>query len=986
MLGPKFSWKNTLHLPKTAFPARAIVGDQPNYIQQCTEDLYVRQQSRKLEQTFTLHDGPPYANGDLHLGHALNKILKDIICRSRLPGHRVTWRPGWDCHGLPIELKALQQQSNKSTRNAVDIRAAAKQFATRTVQEQKLAFQKWGIMADWSNGWTTMDKDFEVKQLGVFQAMANQGLIYRGHKPVYWSPSSRTALAEAELEYRDDHVSTAAFVKFPLASASQAFKKQIGMNLETVNAVIWTTLPWTIPANQAIGIHEDIEYVVGRSRAHGRLLVASSRLPIVERHLNHKLSENVTCKGKDIIGTMYSDSAFNRNSLLRPVLHADFVSEASGSGLVHFAPGHGMDEYELCLKRGIPASAPVNEEGRFTAAACHQDPQYLLGKEVLQAGNQAVLRRLRDHGQLLDQHSYTHSYPYDWRTKQPVIVRATEQWFANISEVQDHALKSLQTVQFIPSSSRLRLESFIKTRSEWCISRQRAWGVPIPALYHVDTDEPLLTQSSVHHIISIIKDRGIDAWWSDEELDPAWTPPSIRNSDGSTQYRRGKDTMDVWFDSGSSWTQIEPSGSESSRVADCFIEGTDQHRGWFQSSLLTYVSHQKSSTAPFKTLITHGFTLDQDGRKMSKSIGNVISPNEIMDGSPLPPIKRKIKGRLVEFQEALGADALRLWVASCDFTADVRINQEVLQGIHTMLAKYRVTFKLIIGLLQDFEPKSDVSAEDLSLIHNVVLWRLDRVNMKVQQHFFSFEINRAVSEINRFITNDLSSSYFEWIKDAAYCGTDSERLQIQTTLYQIYCHLQQMLAPITTLLIQEAWHYTPDQCKEHESLPPGLRPWIRPVWREADRAQLTIDIPHVLEARDAIKGVQEIARHEKRMGDSLESCACLEIRSTIARNIFSRYDITQLQTIFGVSGLKVVSDISDFPEIRQAGWSYQGQFEVEGDEICVHVYEPQLAKCPRCWRYAAPEGIGREETLCERCEEVVGDMAETQTSPSSSNR
>lgn len=984
MVGSKIFWKKTLHLPKSSFPARAVIKDRPKYLQQCTDDLYALQRSRELTQTFTLHDGPPYANGKLHLGHALNKILKDIFCRSRLPNHHVRWRPGWDCHGLPIELKALQQQGETFSSNGVGVRTAAKRLASKTIRDQKQAFRKWGIMADWDNAWTTMDKDFEIKQLHVFKEMAARGLIYRRFKPVYWSPSSRTALAEAELEYRDDHISTAAFVKFPLVSASDSLKAKMGMEFKAVSAVIWTTTPWTLPANQAAGIHEDIDYTIAKSLTHGLLLVASSRLSTIEQHLNENLNTVVSIDGKGLIGTTYADGAFNMNSARRPLLHANFVSETSGSGLVHLAPGHGKDDYELCLKHGIMAFAPVDDEGRFTSAAYCEDPQYLLGKEVLQAGNQAVLRQLSDRGQLLHKHPYTHSYPYDWRTKRPVIVRATEQWFANVGSIQRDALVALEPVEFIPSSSRTRLQTYVRNRSEWCISRQRAWGVPIPALYHVETNEPLLTEDSILHIISIIKDRGVDAWWTDEELDPAWTPPFLRDGDWMTSYRRGKDTMDVWFDSGTSWTQTEQNEAEDRHVADCYIEGTDQHRGWFQSSLLTHVASQRSlspdeneATAPFRTLITHGFTLDQDGRKMSKSVGNVISPDEIMEGTLLPATQKKINGTLLDFQEALGPDALRLWVASCDYTTDVKVSQEVLRGNNKMLSKYRLTFRLILGLLQDFDPGSYTHPEHLRVIHEIALWRLGMVNDRVEEYLLSFEISSAVNEINRFITNDLSASYFEWIKDGAYCGTGEERLQIQSTLYQIYCRLLQMLAPITPLLIQEAWEYTPIKCRNHEKLPPGLRPWMKPNRHPASLMQLISDMPHITDARATIKGTQELARNEKRLRDSLESYACLETRSTEARELFNRYDADQLQTIFGTSGFQVVRDIANLPELAQARWAYQGRFEVRGEEVRVHVYEPQLAKCPRCWRYAAPVEEGEGETLCRRCESVIHDMRKT---------
>jgi isoleucyl-tRNA synthetase len=574
-----------------------------------------------------LHDGPPYANGQLHIGHALNKILKDVICRVKVQeGQRVVYVPGWDCHGLPIEIKALEKQreNGELTLDAVGVRKVARELAARTVEEQKRGFKEWAVMADWERAWKTMDKGFEIRQLRVFQEMAKKGLIFRRYKPVYWSPSSRTALAEAELEYKLDHVSTAAFVKFRVTSVPEKLRERLSVQqLENLYAVVWTTTPWTLPANRAIAVHSEMEYVIVPRGSYG-LIVASSRVP----HLAEKLGQDLKRAawpflGKELEGAKYINTLRGKKADEQPVIHADFVSAESGTGLVHLAPGHGMDDYEVCTPLGIEAVAPVNDVGRFTSAALPDDPQALEGKSVLTYGSQAVLDLLGNN--VLAVHKHNHKYPYDWRTKLPVLTRATEQWFADVGSVKDQALGALEDVKFLPEKGRARLESFVKGRSEWCISRQRAWGVPIPALYD-ENGAAVLTDKSVAHIISVIDKRGIDAWWTDAENDPAWVVPGL---DGT--YRRGKDTMDVWFDSGTSWTQTD-------QQADVYLEGSDQHRGWFQSSLLTHTSASDRAGAPFKTLITHGFTLDQKGKKMSKSIGNTISPSQIMDGSLLPPV------------------------------------------------------------------------------------------------------------------------------------------------------------------------------------------------------------------------------------------------------------------------------------------------------------------------------------------------------------
>ena len=994
------TWKKTLHLPKASFPPRAVVSDRPKYIKRCTDDRYRWQRNTlpKDRPGFTLADGPPYANGSLHIGHALNKILKDIICRYNVSeGTRVDWVPGWDCHGLPIELKALQEQAQgplsskiNGAADPLSVRNAARKLAVKTVERQKQAFRQWGIMADWDNAWKTMDKGFEIKQLEVFKEMVKKGLIYRRFKPVYWSPSSRTALAEAELEYRDDHVSTAAYVKYPMCTAPEKLRKRLSFDIKTVSAVIWTTTPWTLPANRAIGFHEDIEYILTESVVHGRLLLAASRLPEVEHQLQEALSTIITIDGEELVGATYHSPIFDAKSSPRPFLHASFVSETSGSGLVHLAPGHGMDDYELCLKRDIPAFAPLDDKGCFTRLAWPEEADHLIGVDVLGAGNGRVLDQLSHRGYILGQHKYEHRYPYDWRSKQPVVIRATEQWFANVGSIQGNALRALETVTFIPPSGKTRLEAFVKNRTEWCISRQRAWGLPIPALYHIETNEAVLTEDSVAHIISIVQERGVDAWWTDDELDPEWTPPYLRNTNDQAVYRRGRDTMDVWFDSGTSWTQTGGHTKDDRHVASCYIEGTDQHRGWFQSSLLTYVAYQSEGVdehilpqSPFKTLITHGFTLDQEGRKMSKSIGNVVSPDEIMDGSLLPPMKKKIKGKWTELRDAMGPDGLRLWIASCDYATDIKVSQTVLQAINGSLSKYRVTFKLILGILADFDPCASLTgASDSNLVHKIALWQLEKVSSSVRDHYRRYEFSRATSDINSYINTDLSSFYFECIKDAAYCGTSSERFHVQRTLYQILDHLQQMLVPITPLLVEELWDYTPKAVKEWNPIPPGQRSWeeLNPLsLGEVTKAQLEIDVMELMKARAAIKSTQELSRNDKKMGDSLQSYVRFNLEAASSQAANPALDLllkyrNELEDILGVSKVSVHDDQTPSSELSEAQWSYPVDFEMFGQRVKAEVYEPQLAKCVRCWKFKAPVTMKMEEVLCGRCESVVEEL------------
>ncbi len=989
------SWSSTLHLPSSAFPARPLLADRPKYLQRCTDDLYAWQRERPGERKrFTLHDGPPYANGSLHIGHALNKILKDITCRFQLSqGKNVDYVPGWDCHGLPIELKTLEKRKDlggpaidNKQRNAIAIRNAAKTLAEEAVKNQKRSFRRWGIMADWDNAWKTLHEEFIIRQLHVFKEMVKKGLIYRRFKPVYWSPSSRTALAEAELEYKEDHVSTAAFVKYPI----QGFPAPLRFGAGKVSAVVWTTTPWTLPANRAIGIHSKLTYVIVKSVTHGLLLLAKSRLAEVEAMCKESLKVMAILQGSELTGTLYRETVFEVKSPVRFLLHADFVSEDSGTGLVHLAPGHGVEDYELCLRYGIEAFAPIDDGGCFTAGAMRHRPEVFRGKPVLTEGNLSVLEYLRSQGRLLGEHAYTHKYPYDWRSKQPVILRATAQWFADVGEIREAALQSLEAVRFIPEGGKERLRSFVKTRSEWCISRQRVWGVPLPALYDKRTGEAVLNDESVSHIITVIQDRGIDAWWADgHSWDTEWTPPGLKDNFLKSRYRRGTDTMDVWFDSGTSWTQTKNTGEDGEdHVADVYLEGTDQHRGWFQSSLLTHIAYQNKPSegvapkAPFKTLITHGFTLDENGRKMSKSIGNVISPNEIMDGTLLPPIKNRKKDKTttgaddtVVSYDAMGPDALRLWAASCDYTKDVIISQTVLKAINASLAKYRVTIKLLLGVLEDFFPPTEI--KDLDTIHQVALMQLNKALTSVWQHYDKFEFNKAIVDINKYITTDLSGFYIEAIKDVVYASDkhSRSRFQAQYTLFQIYCQLQAMLAPVTPLLVEEAWDYAPKQIQHLQRTLLTIDGHAEMGHSSWYNQQLALDLPFLMQANAAVKSAQERARSEKKMGSSLQSDVMFQCEDSTtesgspALEVLARYR-GDLEKLLVISDL----DLCTGPvpaHVSVAEWAYQADFDIGGSKVVAHVYSPQKAKCVRCWKYTAPVEAPEQEALCRRCEAVV---------------
>ena len=1026
-----FKWSDTLALPKSTFPARPTPEQLQLYRRRCADELYAWQRTNRpatardekgheVNNEFILHDGPPYANGAVHVGHALNKVLKDLILRWQLSiGKRVHYRPGWDCHGLPIELKALQAQKTQTQQSSAledapkkeaavasgagmspsEIRRIARQLASDTIEKQKSSFREWGVMGEWDEPYTTMSSDFEIAQLGVFKEMVKKGLVSRHHRPVYWSPSSRTALAEAELEYDDNHKCTAAFVKMPFLRLPKVLEDGLRvrgvMADASVSALIWTTTPWTLPANKAIAVNPEMNYALVSlsigSTSH-LLLVASERL----EHALSYLPKGATFElvvgeilGKDLAdGTAACLNLFTGEA--SPILEASFVTSASGTGVVHMAPGHGMEDYQVCQHNNVgPVMAPVDDEGRFTAEAFRAGNSDLLqGLDVQTHGVTAVLKILGNAGQylpaellnisdnlLLASHSFTHKNPIDWRTKEPVIVRATAQWFADVSAIKDRALAAIENVHFIPEGGKVRLRSFVEGRSQWCISRQRAWGVPIPVLYHKETGEAYITQASIDHIISTIRERGSDAWFSDSPDEPAWIHPSLEMD----TWTRGRDTMDVWFDSGTTWTTL------NGKHADVYLEGTDQHRGWFQSSLLTYVStqdHDSKPRPPFKTLVTHGFTLDADGRKMSKSLGNVISPDQILDGSLLPPIKaRKQRGKDAgsaprkedPHYDAMGPDVLRLWTASCQYTKDVTISTYVLQSVQQALQKYRVTFKFLLGVLADYSPSTLPSANNtLTFADRVILHRLRQTSNSVYQAYSEYNFHRAVSEINSFVNNDFSAMYLEVVKDTLYAGSSEVRRRTQGVLFTLLQELVRMLGHITPHLIEEVWEHGLKDMETAEAMHPLQQVWGKPYQVPPNventgslRLENGMEVFNELSA--VVKLAQEQARTAGKLGSGLACKVEIQLSDSVDAEVKQWIDgwssSSELEDLLVVSQAVVRNKHADTSEPSE--WRYEQS--LGGGQGKVVVLPPDHRKCPRCWRYCCED---RDE-LCRRCRDTM---------------
>ena len=960
MTASEISYKDTLNLLKTEFSMRANSRVREPELQSFWSelDLYNSLSRNNPGKRFTLHDGPPYANGALHVGHALNKTLKDIINKYQLlNGRRARYIPGWDCHGLPIELKVLQSLKGEERRNLspLDLRRKAHAYALEQVEGQRQGFQRWGIWGEWDTPYLTLQKRYEAAQIEVFGRMVLAGHIYRGLKPVHWSPSSRTALAEAELEYPDGHTSPSVFVAFALEQPSEALKAVIESNGEGPVAVaIWTTTPWTLPANLAVAVNGRLDYALCCSGDGRRLLVANELVESLSKQLELPLKPLVSLKGEELQGSLYRHPLLDRTSPV--VVGGDYITTEAGTGLVHTAPGHGVDDFNTGRKHELPVLCPVDEGGWLT-----EEAGPFAGLNVLKDANSAIIDALREAGALLMEQRYEHRYPYDWRTKKPTIFRATEQWFASVEGFREQALEAIAQVEWLPSSGRNRIEGMVRERGDWCISRQRTWGVPIPVFYHRSSGEVLLNADTLQHVQGLIAEHGADVWWEREEAE--LLPATYR--DQADQWRKGTDTMDVWFDSGSSWAGVlqglaaDQDETELNYPADLYLEGSDQHRGWFQSSLLTSVA--VNGHAPYRRVLTHGFALDEKGRKMSKSLGNVVDPAVIVEG-----------GKNQKQEPAFGADVLRLWVSSVDYSADVPLGPGIVKQLADVYRKVRNTARYLLGNLHDFDPTSDaVPLEQLPLLDRWMLHRTAAVLEEVTGHFERFEFYRFFQTLQNFCVVDLSNVYLDIAKDRLYISSANSfrRRSCQTVMSLVVERLAAMIAPVLCHMAEDIWQHLPYDVAEQSVFQRGW-PTADAGW-SALSADSVAAIDSVVKLRALLNRQLEACRAEGALGASLEAAVQLELGSGELAG-----SITAALEQLAASPHPSVDNLADWLLVSQLQFSGTPPdtvlAEVEEEGVTLRISRASGQKCERCWHYTDDVGSHNDHpTICSRCIEAL---------------
>ena len=921
-------YSKTLNLPETEFPMRAGLPErEPEFLKYWEENkIYEKKQELHAgHKKFVLHDGPPYANGKIHMGTALNKILKDIIMKYKYAqGFDTPYVPGWDTHGMPIEHAAIKNLGlNRHELDTLVLRKECHDYALKWINEQRTDFKRLGVLGDWDHPYITMTHDYEAVQIHVFGEMAKKGYIYKGKKAVYWCPHCETALAEAEIEYGEEK-SPAIFVKMPLV-------KDNGMLPEAAQGkpayiVIWTTTPWTMPANVAIALHPDFEYAW--VECEGEILfMAKEMLEAVGKVCKKDLSNIIgTCKGKDMeyAECRHPFETIDRKSL---VVLADYVTLEAGTGCVHTAPGHGADDFETGVRYNLPIICPVDGSGKLTAEAGAD----FAGMFVFDA-NVPIIKYLAGLNRLFGKENIRHQYAHCWRCKNPIIYRATEQWFASVDGFREEALNAIANdVQWIPSWGEARIHNMVADRHDWCISRQRVWGVPIPIFYCEDCNEHLVNDDTINAVADLFAKEGSDAWWahSAEEILPQGTKcPKC----GGTHFRKESDIMDVWFDSGSSHAAVCKTRPELAWPADMYLEGSDQHRGWFQSSLLTSVATE--GKAPYRAVLTHGYVVDGEGRKMSKSVGNTVAPQEVI--------------------AQYGADIIRLWAASSDYKADIRISKEILKQLSEVYRKIRNTIRYILGNTNDFNYETDkVEFKDMLELDRWALMHMQLLKKEVSAAYESYDFHVLYHAIHNFCSVEMSSYYLDILKDRlyAYKADSFERRSAQTAMYEIMLDLVVMIAPVLSFTMEEVWQFMKKPASMPESV--FMMPWPECKEEYIDEA-LESKWDNFIEIRSEITRVLEGARRAKTIGHSLD--AKVELHATGEALAILRSVEGDLATLLIVSQAKLVEGLA-------------GGVEATGrEDLKVTVQAAEGEKCERCWIYSDTVGKDAEHpTVCARC-------------------
>jgi len=913
------NYKDTLNLPKTDFPMRAgLVESEPQRLDRWDEiGLYEKiQTSRKKDKSekYILHDGPPFANGDVHMGTALNKLLKDLVIKSKsMFGMETPYIPGWDCHGLPIEYKVVEKAQGL---DPAEIRRRCDSFARNFIDIQRNSFRRLGVLADWQNPYLTLDPTYEADIIRAFAKFIDKDLVYASKKPVQWSFGAQTALAEAEVEYKDV-TDTSVYVKFPIKSGHLAGESSL---------VIWTTTPWTLPANMAIALHEQLTYIDGKFKNENglteRLVIAKELVEKFSSATNFTLEEKYT----EIKGSQFSDTITQHPFISRdsPVIFASFVTTETGTGAVHIAPGHGGDDYLAGKVAGLNILSPVDDLGNYTEEVGIPE---LVGKHVLKS-NESIIEILDSEKALLGQEEYEHSYPHCWRSKTPIIFRAVPQFFIAIDAFRKESLDEIDTVEWLPNKNRNRIYGTVESRPDWCISRQRTWGVPLPVFYQID-GSPIIDGNLARKVAEILEKEGSNLWF---EQDDSWWADKINLPEGTS---RCKDTLDVWIDSGSSHLAVCDRHPELSCPADLYLEATDQHRGWFQSSLM--ISMVTRGTAPYKSVLTHGFVVDQDtGKKVSKS-----------DQANSKNTKKKKKVKPMEadhFVSKFGADILRLWVASVDWETEVPFGEGLFKQTSDTYRRIRNTLRILLGNLHDFDDKKDaVPYDQMSLIDQWILERLHQVILDCTQGYETFQFRKAYNSINNFCTNDLSSIYIDITKDRMYCDLPDTRRRrsTQTCMSKVFNDLCHLLAPILCYTADEAW--------EHAGHSPGdihcaLFPDPDPEHVPGNAIQR---VDQLLNYRNLIQQSIEPLRQEKIIRSNYEASVELSLpenSSTPEELLGSSKDVNEF---FMVSSLTILKD-NEGPKATTT--------------------KSENPKCPRCWRLLESQ---HEHHLCPRCEKAI---------------